>query len=135
VPDDASNWKMLIVQDGSAHSARALSSTPTATGRAHLAHPRHGSPALSCLLAIVSRNAARPAARVLVGSRAITAAKVKATSSLAPRSTRFNHCSLSGASRSPPAVPCAEYQGRFRSKEQAQDEHASKRFSCSYDML
>jgi len=31
VPDDASNyWKMLIVQDGSAHSARALSSTPTA---------------------------------------------------------------------------------------------------------
>ena len=46
----ARHWKMLIVQDGSAHSARALSSTPTATGRAHLAHPRHGSPAFFMLV-------------------------------------------------------------------------------------
>jgi hypothetical protein len=76
VPDDASNWKMLMVQDGSAHSARALSSTPTATGRAHLAHPRHGSPTLFML---VGDSAARSAARVLLGSWAITA-KVKATS-------------------------------------------------------
>jgi len=59
VPDDASNyWKMLIVQDGSAHSARALSSTPTATGRAHLAHPRHGSPAFFMLVG--DRPAQRP---------------------------------------------------------------------------
>ncbi len=92
-PDDASNWKMLIVQDGSAHSARALSSTPTATGRAHLAHvgqesqrflrgrrqpaprltrasahphlahPRHGSPALFMLVGdsvLEMRRAQRP---------------------------------------------------------------------------
>ena len=63
MPDDASNWKMLIVQDGSAHSARVLSSTPTATGRAHLAHPRHGSPALFMLVGdsvLDMRRAQRP---------------------------------------------------------------------------
>ena len=63
VPDDASNWNMLIVQDGSAHSARVLSSTPTATGRAHLAHPRHGSPALFMLVGdsvLDMRRAQRP---------------------------------------------------------------------------
>jgi hypothetical protein len=63
VPDDACNWKMLIVQDGSAHSARALSSTPTATGRAHLEHPRHGSPALFMLVGdsvLDMRRAQRP---------------------------------------------------------------------------
>ena len=48
LPDDASHGKMLIVQDGSAHSVRALSSTPTATGRDH--HPGHGSPALFVLV-------------------------------------------------------------------------------------
>ena len=42
------HWKMLILQDGSAHSVRALSSTPTATGRDQ--HPGHGSPALFVLL-------------------------------------------------------------------------------------
>ena len=54
----ARHWKMLIVQDGSAHSARALSSTPTATGCAHLAHPRHGSPAFFMLVG--DRPAQRP---------------------------------------------------------------------------
>jgi hypothetical protein len=64
---------MLIVQDGSAHSARALSSNPTAmaartsrtraSAHPHLAHPRHGSPALFMLVGdsvLEMRRAQRP---------------------------------------------------------------------------
>ena len=99
-PDDASNWKMLIVQDGSAHSARALSSTPTATGRAHLAHPRHGSPALFMLVGdsvLEMRRAQRPEYSLVCGR-----------SLRKSRRHHLRHQDRPGLI----AVPCAEHQNR-----------------------
>ena len=103
----ARHWKMLIVQDGSAHSARALSSTPTATGRAHLAHPRHGSPAprltrtsrtratahplSSCLLAIVCSTCGAlsgPSTRWFVGDHCCTPTKALSASIFKLRKSR-----------------------------------------------
>jgi hypothetical protein len=71
VPDNASNWKMLIVQDGSAHSARALWCTPTATGRRTRATAH---PLSLCWLAIVcSKCGALSGASTRAGSWAIAA--------------------------------------------------------------
>ena len=121
VPDDASNWKMLIVQDGSAHSARALSSTPTATGRAHLAHPRHGSPAPR--LTRTSRTPATahprphsPALFMLVGDSVLEMRRAQRPeySLVCGRSLRksrrhhLRHQDRPGLI----AVPCAEHQNR-----------------------
>jgi hypothetical protein len=146
VPDDASNWKMLIVQDGSAHSARALSSTPTATGRAHLAHPRHGSPAprltrtsrtratahplSSCLLAIVCSTCGAlsgPSTRWFVGDhcrrcrRRSSCCKSQGglgTSSLAPRSSGSDPRFLALPELEKARTKTAEHQGRVCSQEQ-----------------
>ena len=94
----ARHWKMLIVQDGSAHSARALSSTPTATGRAHLAHPRHGSPAFFMLVG--DRPAQRPEYSLVRG-----------------RSLRCESQGGLGDTIFRPAVPCAFRAGKGAQKD------------------
>jgi hypothetical protein len=111
---------MLIVQDGSAHSARALSSTPTATGRAqhtivHLAHPRHGSPALFMLVGdsvLEMRRAQRPEYSCwFVGDRCESQGDIIF-------GTKIDPLFLALPELEKARKKTAEHQGRFCSKEQ-----------------
>ncbi len=98
VPDDASNWKMLIVQDGSdtprEHSRPPQRRLAARTSRTRAtAHPRHGSPAPRALPPRCTRATAHPLSSCLL---AIVCSKCGALSEPSTRWFVGDHCEGQG---------------------------------------